>query len=530
MSHSGRPWDAIVIGSGLGGLAAACALARQGKRVLVLEKWANFGGAATVWRHGALTMEASLHETDGGELFSEHGAFRRLGVLKDLEPLPAGQFYEVRGKALPGIIRVRHGLEAAHEEIAPAFPESRQGLEAYFRVLSRLHQTLREFEELGVRGPSALIPMLLSGRFFELIGEARLTVAQGFQKFFADHEPVKLALCPHLAYLDDDPDKTSFLGFAAITAQYIEDGSYYLRGGSRTLTHALLHAVKDAGGEARRRRTATDILLDANGRASGVRHVGPEGDVEEAYAPIVFGNAAPERLAAMLPSGNRGAFLKPYEGLEPSISLFTIAVGLDKPAETFGVSAYSTFIYPDWMTRLDQYPVSADVFGGEPGAALPLYGLCDYASLDPRLAPEGGLYPLSLTGVDRLWAWEGFDEAADHARRAAWIAAFLEDLDRRYPGLKGAVRHAEMATARTLKNRLGTPHGEAYGFKPTPRRLFGRPPSLQTAIPGLWLASAYALSGGYAGALHGGLLAAQAAQSDLRRRLRGAREADIIYG
>jgi phytoene dehydrogenase-like protein len=530
MSDLGRPWDAIVIGSGLGGLAAGCAMARAGKRVLVLERLSNFGGAATVWRHGRLTMEASLHETDGGEVFSEHGTFRRLGVLKDLDPLATDLCYEVRGKALPGIIRMPHGLEAAREAVAPAFPESREGLDSYFRALSRLQQTLMEFEELGVRGPSGLMGMLFSGRLFELIADTRLTVAQGLQQFFGDHEPVKLALSPHMAYFDDEPSKLSFLGFAAITAQYIQEGSYYLRGGSRSLTMALLHAIKDAGGEARRQRTVSEIILDADGRAAGVLHAGPEGDIEEAYAPIVFGNAAPQHLAAMLPAQDQALFLKPYESYEPSISLFTVALGLDKPPASFGVSAYSTFIYPDWMTRLDQYAVSADVFGGEPGAALPLYGLCDYASLDPQLGPEGDLYPLSLTGVDRLWAWAGLSEAEDHARREAWISAFLEDLERRYPGLKGAVQHAEMATARTLKNRLGTPEGEAYGFKPTPKRLFGRALTPRTAIPGLWLASAYTLSGGYAGALHGGLLAAQAAQGDLQRRAGRARRADIVYG
>jgi choline dehydrogenase-like flavoprotein len=34
-------WDAIVIGSGLGGLSAAAAFANRGKRVLLLERLAN---------------------------------------------------------------------------------------------------------------------------------------------------------------------------------------------------------------------------------------------------------------------------------------------------------------------------------------------------------------------------------------------------------------------------------------------------------------------------------------------------------
>jgi phytoene dehydrogenase-like protein len=62
--------------------------------------------------------------------------------------------------------------------------------------------------------------------------------------------------------------------------------------------------------------------------------------------------------------------------------------------------------------------------------------------------------------------------------------AFIADLDQRYPGVAGAVRRREMATARTVKNCLGTPQGEVYGFKPTCHRLFGRRRP-ETAIPGL---------------------------------------------
>ena len=56
-------YDAIAIGSGLGGLTAAALYARAGHRVLVLERNDEFGGAATTYRHGQLTIEASLHET-----------------------------------------------------------------------------------------------------------------------------------------------------------------------------------------------------------------------------------------------------------------------------------------------------------------------------------------------------------------------------------------------------------------------------------------------------------------------------------
>lgn len=84
---SAAPLDAIVIGSGLGGLTAAAALAQRGKRVLVLERHASFGGAATVYRHGALCMEASLHETDGQTVYDAHGPIARLGLTDSVGPI-----------------------------------------------------------------------------------------------------------------------------------------------------------------------------------------------------------------------------------------------------------------------------------------------------------------------------------------------------------------------------------------------------------------------------------------------------------
>jgi len=52
-------FDAIVVGSGLGWLTAGALYARAGRRVLVLERNHNFGGAATTYRHGALTTPHS---------------------------------------------------------------------------------------------------------------------------------------------------------------------------------------------------------------------------------------------------------------------------------------------------------------------------------------------------------------------------------------------------------------------------------------------------------------------------------------
>ena len=504
-------WDAIVIGSGLGGLSAAAAFANRGKRVLVLERLANFGGAATVYRHGALTMEASLHETDGDTVFGPNSVFARLGLTGAVEAIATDIFYEACGGPLAAPVQIPTGLDKAQELLSRALPEASAALDAYFRELKHLYRTLHDLEDMGSHGPSALLEMLFSGHLFELIGDARRTVAERFNAVFGETETAKFALGAPIAYFDDDPAKLSFLLFAGVWSRYVESGSYYFKGGSRALSFALLKRVKENGGDARHHCSVISILLDAKGRAAGVTYADRAGDRFEALAPVIFAGAAPAALAEMLPDDKREAFAHKFAKFEPSISLFNISLGLSRPAAEFGVAAYSTFIYPDRMTRYADFPQAAAVFGQEPSRAMPPYVITDYGRLDAGLRQPQDLpsYFVVRRRSPRLVGRIG--RSRETARRKRWIDALVADVDRRYPGFAGAVSQAEIATARTMKTHLNTPSGEVYGFRPTPSRLFGRPPSAATSIEGLWISSAYTVSGGYSGAMHGGLMAADAA-------------------
>ena len=55
-------FDAVVIGSGTGGLSAALSLATAGKKILLLEQHNMPGGCATSFVRGRFEFDASLHE------------------------------------------------------------------------------------------------------------------------------------------------------------------------------------------------------------------------------------------------------------------------------------------------------------------------------------------------------------------------------------------------------------------------------------------------------------------------------------
>ncbi len=507
-------WDAVVIGSGLGGLSAAAGYAAAGHRVLVLEKLSNFGGAATLYRHGSLTMEASLHEVDGATVHAPTGAFARLGLTDAVRPIALEEFYDVRGGPLPAPILIPKGFDAAEAALRAALPEADAELRAFFRDMRELYRALVGLEQVSSHGWAGLGSFLLSGGVLELLGDLRQTVATRLDKAFGDHEAAKTAMGAMLGYFDDDPARLSFLIYGGIWGRYLETGGYYFDGGSRALTLALVKKVRAAGGEARRSCTVTEVLADGDETVTGIRYVDADGTERVAMAPVLFANTAPDLLADMLPEPYRDDFLEPYARHEPSVSLFTINLGLSRPAEEVGIRAYSTFLFPPDMTRFDQMPEIAARFAGPPGA-IPYYSIADYGRLDAHLRQPDDPYLVSITGIDRLSWWDGLDEAAEKARRHAWTEALIADADRHFPGLAAAVTASEMATSRTMQTRMGTPGGSVYGFRPTPERLLSRPPSAVTSLDGLYLSSAYTVSGGYAGAMQGGLLACDAA---LRQR------------
>lgn len=54
-------YDAVVIGAGNGGLAAACRMAKAGKKTLLIERHNMPGGCASSFRRGRFEFETALH-------------------------------------------------------------------------------------------------------------------------------------------------------------------------------------------------------------------------------------------------------------------------------------------------------------------------------------------------------------------------------------------------------------------------------------------------------------------------------------
>lgn len=504
-----RHFDAVVIGSGLGGLTAGALCARAGHYILVLERNAHFGGAATVYHHGSLAIEASLHQIDGLDAEDPKApVLRALGLDRDIPFVSVGDLHEVRSPLLGTPFVLPCGYDAAVAATKKRFPHLAKGVESYFeRIRAVRHAVATMSEHQDDRAWWLSNVLTLTWRLWPLVRDRGATVGGVFRHFFGNDEAVKFALASNLSYYTDDPETMPFISYAIPQASYLLGGGHYIRGGSQVLSDRLVAIIREAGGEAEADREVDAILLDG-GKVRGVRHRARNGnDAQEECAPVVFGNAAPTALAAMLPDSERAAFMARYKKRPLSVSLWTISLGLSRQSREFGVKRYSTVVLPAWLMALSRYHEAAAILGEDPATRIAPYGFVAYDQIDSGLN-ESGPYLASLVGLDRIANWAGLTPEAKRTRKERWMDLVIADVDRQYPGIAGAVVQREMSTAETFQQYLNTPSGALYGFAPESR---GFMPLVETAIGGLYLASAFTAGGGFTGAILGGAWAARAA-------------------
>ncbi len=515
-----KKFDAVVIGSGLGGLTAGALLAKAGYSVCLLERNFSLGGAASVYKVGGLTIESSLHQTSDARNPRDlkHHILRELGILDEIEWLPTSALYKVSGGPVGEPLALPAGFDAAYETLAARFPDKAHAVKRFLKDMEQIYDSLWTLKQSREEGSLAKFTRGL----WELQPAAEgwnLTLDEVMERAFGNCEALKCALGANLLYFGDDPRRTWWIYYALAQGANIASGGAYIKGGSRQLSLKLAKAITKAGGVVRLGRLATAIETDADGVVTRVRHVARKSgeDEEQLSARVVMANCAPAVAADLLPAPAGARMRAAFDARELSTSLFCANFGLSQKPATVGLTDYSAIVLPEAMTRFSQYGAGANAMSADPSAALPLYSIANFTALDSGLWEEPPIL-LSVLGLDRLDNWKGLSREEAIARRERWLDAFQAELERKHPGFAGLVQERVLLNAYSMASYLNTPEGAVYGFAPLPPDLpilAGFPRTPRTPVGGLYLASAFGGEHGFNGAMLSGAEAARLAMDEL---------------
>jgi all-trans-retinol 13,14-reductase len=498
-----RDADAIVIGSGMGGLAAAAILARaHGKRVLILERHWRAGGFTHAFsRPGGYRWDVGLHYV-GAEA-------ERPGMVRDVFQVTTGGALQwtrmpdpFERLVFPGLeFEIHAGRERFAEDLCRTFPAEARAIRGYLRDVERAAGVN---VLLGMRGaaPAAAVALarIVLGRRMAL---ARRTTREVLEARFRDE---RLRAVLGARWLDHGlpPGRSAFLIHALITAHYFE-GAHYPVGGAGVIAEGAERVVGAAGG-AVRVRTEVERILVRDGRAVGVRLAGGE----ELSAPLVISDAgARATYLRLLPPEVHVPFRETVRRAEPGTAHVSLYLGLSASPERLGVRGENFWIHDE----LDQ-----DALWRRRGEVVTGKASNVYLSFPSLKDPRARIHTAEvLTAVDAAdfarWAGTSWRKrGADYEALKERIAdALLEVVERRLPGFRSLVSYRELSTPLSTERFTGHAGGEIYGIPSTPARLdmdFLQP---RTPVVGLFLAGADAMTLGVTGAAMSGLMTVVAA-------------------
>ena len=269
-------WDAIVIGSGIGGLTAAAALARCDKRVLVLEQHFVLGGMTQTFERQGFRFATGLHYIGGvGPQPGGAGSFGRLlgwlgdGTLK-FAPLPT-HFDTVRlsDPAQPGgEFSFSFGAPESDNiaRLKALFPDEAEALDRYAQDFKQATRAARQMFALhGLPKPVGTVVGWIKGGGMR--DAAQRTLAQALADI--RNPTLRQLLAARGGDYGLPPAEAPLMLHAAVMGSYTH-GAWYPEGGPQRFAESLGATVRAAGGELRTSAAVAGIEME-RGKACGVR-------------------------------------------------------------------------------------------------------------------------------------------------------------------------------------------------------------------------------------------------------------------
>ncbi len=479
----------VVVGAGMGGMAAAARLATLGHDVVVCEQSTTWGG-----KLGSFSRDGFTFDT-GPSLLTLPAVYRDLFVktgapledsveLRPVDPVARYRFPAVDGHQaatwldVPNASRTR--LRAALDEALG------DGAGAdWDRLLDQAHEvwqvTRAPFLESALGGGRDLLR--LARRPTDVRTVAPWQTLRGLGRRRLRDPRLRMFLDRYATYTGSDPRRAPA---ALSVVPYVEQtfGAWYVTGGMRRLGEAVLERMQLRGATLRTGAPVSAVLVDA-GRAAGVVLA----DGERIPADVVVSDADARHLYGdLLPRSVAGTARRRLHRATPSLSGFILLLALRgrTPAP-----AHHTVLFPeDYDAEFDA------VFGRDPhpvGDPTVYVSAPDDAALRPDDAHESWFV---LVNAPRHGAGRGAVDWDREGLAASYADQVLDVMARRGLDVRDRVLWREVRTPADLERETASPGGAIYGTSSNgPRAAFLRPANA-SPLPGLFLVGGSAHPGG----------------------------------
>ncbi|MBZ2167453.1 phytoene desaturase family protein [Marinobacter sp. F4216] len=499
------PYDAIVIGSGIGGLTAAACLSKMGKKVVVFEQHYTAGGFTHSYDRNGYEWDVGVHYI--GDMGADHTLGKRLfDYITDgqLHWAPMDDHYDrifLGGRHVDLVA----GPDNFKAELNKEFPGEEAAIDTYLDYLRTVSKAMPGLV-LG-----KVLPDIASGPLRKLVNKAAPDYlnkpTREVLESLTDNQELIAVLTGQWGDNGLPPAESSFIIHALIARHYLY-GGYYPIGGASEMAKTIIPVVQESGGEVFTYADVKEILIEKD-KAVGVRMA----DGAEVRAPLVISNAGVfNTFGPLLPDSakEKPYYLDKLQTVQRSMASNCLYIGLKDTAENLQLPKTNYWIYPgaDYEKHL------ADFMADPANTDIPLTYISFPSAKDPSFAERypgratieivaPGPYEWYADWADKPWGKRGEEYEAE---KEAYAQRLLAKLYEKFPHLEGKVDYYELSTPLSTDYFCRYTKGEIYGLNHTPDRFEQDWLKPKTRIPGLYLTGQDVMTCGVVGAMIGGLL------------------------
>ena len=499
-------YDAIVIGSGIGGLATATILTKVGKKkVLVIEQHWELGGLTHEFKRKVkFSWDVGVHyvgKMEEGEMGGNIFNFITDKKLK-WNALP----YEFEKFIYPDFTFTVPSNEKEYtEKLCKQFPEETVAIKKYFKDMKKAGRWAQ------LKMMAELVPSFI-GFFIRLWNQRSEKLALYTTKEYLDahfkNPKLKALLVSQWGDYGLPPAKSAFLIHSIIATHYLE-GAVYPEGGASTIAEAAKTIIESNGGKCLLSAEATRLIVE-NNTAIGVevQHKRGEKQVEIFEAPIVVSSTgALHSYSKLLKGFVPESYYKDLKTIPKGKSAVTLYVGLKNDPSELGFKGENNWIYESYNHDEEAANSENTLLKGNPKACY-----LSFPSLKNRSAKGHTAEIISFANFDSFVKWEKtkWKKRGEEyeALKKVISEGLLNLVEKHYPGFKDLVEYMELSTPLTYIELSGRANGEFYGLSATPERYKLKWLGAKTPLENFYLSGSDVMSLGIMGALMGGVATA----------------------
>ena len=469
MVSSLEQYDAIIIGSGIGGLVTATQLAAKSAKVLVLESHTIPGGSGGYFERAGYRFDVGASMIFG---FGDRGttnlltkALAEVNTSLETIPDPVQIHYHLPQQR---DLKVHYKYEKYLQELIKLFPNEAEGIRNFYDEFQKIFNYLNQIELLSLEEPRYLARVFFQNpgaclglaRYLPLnVGDlVRKYIREPILKKFIDLECYCWSVMP--------ASHTPAINAGMVFSDRHYGGVRYPKGGVGQIAVQLAEGLSNFGGEIRYRARVNEIIL-ANKKAVGVRLT--NGDVF--YSKKIVSNATRwDTFGKLIPSkAIPKTEIKWRDRYKKSPSFFSLHLGVSAVTIPVGTECHHV-ISEAWESMRDSL--------GTLFVSIPTL-------LDPELAPPGHhiIHAFTPSSIEE---WQNLTPRQYEEQKERVADLIIERLIAIFPDLDLGLDYMEVGTPRTHRRFLNREDG-TYGAVPK-RQLKGLlgMPFNRTAISGLY--------------------------------------------